>query len=81
MELSNLNIKNGLCISLGANINSKFGNPIDSLLVAKLKVEELIKEWGDQTSTKKEENRKSKPNFLWSSIYETSPHGLSLIHI
>ena len=78
MELSNLNIKNGLCISLGANIDSKFGSPIESLLVSKSKVEEIIKEWGDQSSTKKEENRKSKPNFLWSSIYETSPHGVEI---
>mgnify|MGYP003323706078 FL=1 len=76
MELSNLNIKNGLCISLGANIDSKFGSPLDSLLVCKPKVEEIIKEWVDQSNTKKEENRKSKPNFIWSSIYE-----LSLIHI
>ena len=74
MELSNLNIKNGLCISLGANIDSKFGSPLDSLLVCKPKVEEIVKEWGDQSITKKEENRKSNPNFLWSSIYETSPH-------
>ena len=78
MELSNLNIKNGLCISLGANIDSKYGSPIESLLVSKSKVEEIIKEWGDQYSTKKEENRKSKPNFLWSSIYETSPHGVEI---
>ena len=76
MELSNLNIKNGLCISLGANIDSKFGSPIESLLVSKPKVEEIIKEWEDQSSTKKEENRKSNLNFLWSSIYETSPHGV-----
>ena len=76
MELSNLNIKNGLCISLGANIDSKFGSPLESLLVCKLKVEEIIKEWVDQSNTKKEENRKSKPNFIWSSIYETSPHGV-----
>ena len=76
MELSNLNIKNGLCISLGANIDSKFGSPLDSLLVCKPKVEEIIKEWVDQSNTKKEENRKSKPNFIWSSIYETSPHGV-----
>ena len=64
MELSNLNIKNGLCISLGANIDSKFGSPIESLLVSKPKVEEIIKEWGEQFTTKKEENRKSKLNFL-----------------
>ena len=73
MELSNLNIKNGLCISLGANIDSKFGSPLESLLVCKPKVEEIIKEWGDQSSTKK---RKSCINFSWSSIYESSPHGV-----
>ena len=76
MELSNLNIKNGLCISLGANIDSKFGSPLESLLVCKPKVEEIIKEWGDQSNIKKEENRKSKPNFIWSSIYEPAPHGV-----
>ena len=76
MELSNLNIKNGLCISLGANIDSKFGTPLESLLVCKPKLEGTIKEWGDQSNTKREENRKSNPNFLWSSIYETSPHGV-----
>ena len=76
MELSNLNIKNGLCISLGANIDSKFGSPLETLVVCKPKVEEIIKEWGDQLNSKKEEKRKSNPNFLWSSIYETSPHGV-----
>ena len=76
MELSNLNIKNGLCISIGANIDSKFGSPFESLLVCKPKLEEVIKEWGDQSNNKKEQNRKSNPNFLWSSIYETAPHGV-----
>ena len=76
MELSNLNIKNGLCISLGANIDSKFGSPLDSLLLCKTKLEEIIKEWGDKSITKKEEKRKFNTNFLWSSIYETSPHGV-----
>jgi len=76
VELSNLNIKNGLCISLGANIDSKFGSPLDSLLVCKSKLEEIIKEWEDQSNTEKEENKKSNTNFLWSSIYETSPHGV-----
>ena len=76
MKLSNLNIKNGLCISLGANIDSKFGSPLESLLVCKPKVEEIIKDWGDQSNTKKEEKRKTKTNFFWSSIYETSPHGV-----
>ena len=76
MELSNLNIKNGLCISLGANIDSKFGSPLESLLVCKTKVEEIINHWADQSNTKKEKNRKSNQSFLWSSIYETSPHGV-----
>ena len=76
MELSNLNIKNGLCISLGANIDSKFGSPFESLLVCKPKLERIIKQWEDQSNTKKEENRNSNPTFLWSSIYETSPHGV-----
>ncbi|KGF89120.1 2-amino-4-hydroxy-6- hydroxymethyldihydropteridine pyrophosphokinase [Prochlorococcus marinus str. MIT 9107] len=76
VELSNLNIKNGLCISLGANIDSKFGSPLESLLVCKPKVEEIVKEWGYQSITQKEQKRKSNPNFLWSSIYETSPYGV-----
>ncbi len=76
MELSNLNIKNGLCISLGANIDSKFGSPLESLIVCKLKVEEIIEEWEDQSISKKTEKRKSCINFSWSSIYESSPHGV-----
>ena len=53
MELSNLNIKNGLCISLGANIDSKFGSPLESLLICKPKIEEIINEWGDHSNKKK----------------------------
>ena len=52
MELSNLNIKNGLCISLGANIDSKFGSPLESLLICKPKIEKLINEWGDYYNKK-----------------------------
>jgi len=55
VELSNLNIKNGLCISLGANIDSKFGSPLESLLICKPKIEEIINEWGDSSNKKKEE--------------------------
>ena len=76
MELSNLNIKNGLCISLGANIDSKFGSPLESLLICKPKIEEIINEWGDHFNKKKEEKRKFHANFFWSSIYETLPHGV-----
>ena len=76
MELSNLNIKNGLCISLGANIDSKFGRPLESLFICKPKIEELINEWGSRSIKKKEEKRKFYANFFWSSIYETLPHGV-----
>ena len=55
MELSNLNIKNGLCISLGANIDSKFGSPLESLLICKPKIEEIINEWGNHSNKKKED--------------------------
>ena len=76
MELSNLNIKNGLCISLGANIDSKFGSPLESLLICKPKIEEIINEWGDNSNKQKEEKTKFHANFFWSSIYETLPHGV-----
>ena len=74
MELSNLNIKNGLCISQGANIDSKFGSPLDSLLICKPKIEEIINEWGDSFNKQKEVKSKFHANFFWSSIYETLPH-------
>jgi len=76
VELSNLNIKNGLCISLGANIDSKFGTPIESLIICKPKIEKIIKYWINQSQNKTEAIRTSNPNFLWSSIYETFPHGV-----
>ena len=76
MELSNLNIKNGLCISLGANIDSKFGSPLESLLIFKPKIEEVINEWGAYSNIEKEEKIKFNANFFWSSIYETLPHGV-----
>ena len=76
MELSNLNIKNGLCISIGANIDSKFGSPLESLFFCKTKVEEIIKDWINQSYKGKEGISTSNLKFLWSSIYETLPHGV-----
>ena len=75
MELSNLNIKNGLCISLGANIDSTYGKPIESLIICKPKVETLINSWINQIQSFKQ-IESSKIIFNWSSIYETSPHGV-----
>ncbi len=76
MELSNLNIKNGLCISLGANIDSKFGSPLESLITCKPRLEETVKIWINQSQNDKEAIEKSSSDFLWSSIYETLPHGV-----
>ena len=76
MELSNLNIKNGLCISLGANIDSKFGSPADSLILCKGKVENIIKDWINQIFITEKETNITKPQFIWSSIYKTAPHGV-----
>ena len=76
VELSNLNIKNGLCISIGANIDSKFGGPIESLIICKPKVEKIVNDWIYPHQDKREASTKSNPHFLWSSIYETSPHGI-----
>ena len=79
MELSNLNIKNGLCISLGANIDSNYGKPFESLIICKPKLENLIKNWINQSKSfdKGKEIEASKIIFYWSSIYETSPHGVN----
>jgi len=74
VELSNLNIKNGLCISLGANIDSQFGSPVDSLIICKPKIEHIIKDWINQSI--KRTTERSNPQFSWSSIYETAPHGV-----
>ena len=76
VELSNLNIKNGLCISLGANIDSNYGKPIESLIICKPKVENLIKNWIIQSNSFDKEIESSKTIFYWSSIYDTSPHGV-----
>ena len=76
MELSNLNIKNGLCISLGANIDSKFGPPIETLIVCKPKLEQIITNFISQSYTLKKEIEFSNTIFYWSSIYETKPYGV-----
>ena len=76
MELSNLNIKNGLCISLGANIDSNYGKPVESLIICKPKLENLIKNWINQSKSFNKEIESSKTIFYWSSIYETGPHGV-----
>ena len=76
MELANLNIKNGLCISIGANIDSNYGKPIESLIICKPRVEELIKSWINQSLSFRKGTESSKTIFYWSSIYESSPHGV-----
>ena len=77
MDLSNLNIKDGLCLSLGANIESKFGDPTDSLIKARFEVEKIIKDFFNLNSLIVEENI-SKKFFNWSSLYQTSPFGVMI---
>ncbi len=77
VELSNLNIKNGLCISIGANIDSNYGKPIDSLIICKPRLEELITDWINQFQSFSKENELSETIFIWSSIYESKPHGVN----
>ncbi len=79
MELSNLNINNGLCISLGANIDSKYGDPITSLIVSRPKIELIIKDWIDSRNFLKKGGRSIEINFSWSSLYKTHPQGISEI--
>ena len=76
MELSNLNIKNGLCISLGANIDSKFGKPIETLIKCRPEIEAIIKKFIEDFESKGSKTS-SNINFYWSSIYVTRPHGIS----
>ena len=76
MELSNLNIKNGLCISLGSNIDSKFGNPIDSLIASKFRIEEIINKLIDLNRSENIEENILKKFFKWSSLYRSSPFGV-----
>jgi len=76
VELSNLNIKNGLCISLGSNIDSKFGNPIDSLIASKFRIEEIINNLIDLNSSENIKENILKNFFKWSSLYRTSPFGV-----
>ncbi len=79
MELSNLNIKNGLCISLGANIDSKFGDPITSLLLARPRIEKTIKTFIKDHHHERLALEIIEPIYLWSSLYETNPQGVEEI--
>ena len=76
MELSNLNIKNGLCISLGSNIESKFGNPINSLIESKCRIEKIINNLVNLNLSNNLEKNTLKNYFNWSSLYQTTPIGV-----
>ena len=76
MELSNLNIKDGLCLSLGSNIDSKFGNPINSLIESKFRIEKIIYDLINLNRSDNLEKKILKNFFNWSSLYQTSPLGV-----
>ncbi len=77
MDLSKLNIKQGLCISLGANINSQFGSPIDSLIKSRYEIEKIIKKLINTSQKVKVEDNQLKDFFKWSSLYRTKPLGIT----
>ena len=76
MELSNLNIKNGLCISLGSNIDSKFGNPINTLVESKYRIEKIINNLVNLNLSDNLKKNTLNNFFNWSSLYQTSPIGV-----
>jgi len=76
VELSNLNIKNGLCLSLGSNIDSKFGTPINSLIESKFRIQAIIHNLINLNQERKLEKNILKKFFRWSSLYQTSPLGV-----
>ena len=76
VELSNLNIKNGLCISLGANIDSKFGSPFETLIKCKEDLSRTITNWINNINETETKTNNENTNFTWSSIYKTKPHGI-----
>ena len=76
MELSNLNIKDGLCISLGSNIDSKFGNPINTLVESKCRIEKIINNLVNLNLSDNLKKNTLKNFFNWSSLYQTSPLGV-----
>ena len=78
MELSNLNIKNGLCISLGSNIDSKFGTPVNSLIESKCRIEKIINNLIHLHNSDDLEKNILKNIFNWSSLYQTSPLGVDI---
>ncbi len=75
MELSNLNIKEGFCISLGANLEGPFGKPIESLIKSKSMVEDIIIDLINHERNKKVEINSLNNFFNWSSFYKTKPLG------
>tara|TARA_Y100000589_G_C27127677_1_gene619241 strand:+ start:541 stop:1107 length:567 start_codon:yes stop_codon:yes gene_type:complete len=79
VELSNLNIKYGLCISLGANIDSKFGPPKESLIQVKPLIEAIVYSLIDKKDKKSLHKEYKKEIFNWSSLYETVPEGTNKI--
>ena len=76
VELSNLNTKKGLCISLGANIDSKFGSPLETLIKCKPDLESIIKNWINNFNSTQNKINFRNTKFYWSSIYKTKPYGI-----
>ena len=66
-----------LVIALGANIPSKFGNPITTLSAIRPEIEKNINEWNFAFNAKKNAIQQSNTSlsFNWSPLFETNPVG------
>ncbi len=77
MNISNIQEPRTLAIALGANLPSKAGGPLNTLIAARPKIEQTICEWlkvllAEQNQTKQgsEDLR-----WRWSSLFETKAFG------
>ncbi len=66
-----------LVISIGANIPSKIGNPLNTIAAIRPLIEKSIKDWNIllNYSNTKNENLYNSLSFKWSPLFETDPLG------
>ena len=69
--------KRKLIIAIGANIPSKFGNPITTLTSIRPEIEKNIYEWNISCNIPKKDlqNIDKSLSFHWSPLFETDPLG------
>ncbi len=66
-----------LVISIGANIPSKFGNPLQTIAAIRPHIEENILDWNCELNQPKIQNKKvyKSLSFKWAPLFESDPLG------